>query len=49
MTPSLNMATQPAYAILIQHLHVKYDVLLTLVIGDFLRPRGEPGVIRVTG
>jgi hypothetical protein len=44
------MATPPAYAILIQHLHVIYDVLLlTLVIGVFLHPRGEPGVIRVTG
>jgi len=28
---------------------VRYDVLLTLVIGVFLRTRGEPGVIRVTG
>ena len=44
------MAIPLAYAILIQHLHVIYDVLLlTLVIGVFLRPHGEPGVIRVTG
>ena len=36
-----NMATPPIYAALIQHLHVMYDVLLlTLVIGVFLRPRG---------
>jgi hypothetical protein len=36
-----NMATPPTYAILIQHLHVIYDVLLlTLVIGVFLHPRG---------
>ena len=48
-TPLSNMATPPTYTILIQHLHVIYDVLLTLVIGIFLRPRGEPGVIRVTG
>ena len=48
-TPLSNMATPLAYAILIQHLHVIYDVLLTLVIGVFLRPHGEPGVIRVTG
>lgn len=35
------MATPPTHAILIQHLHVIYDVLLlTLVIGVFLRPRG---------
>ena len=40
-TPLSNIATLPAHAILIQHLHVIYDVLLlTLVIGVFLRPRG---------
>jgi len=48
-TPLLNMATPPAYTILIQHLYVIYDVLLTFVIRVFLRTRGEPGVIRVTG
>ena len=44
-----NMATPHTYTIPIQHLHVIYDILLTLVIGVFLRPRGELGVIRVTG
>jgi hypothetical protein len=48
-TPLSNMATPPTYAILIQHPHVIYDVLLTLIIGVFLRPRDEPGVIWVTG
>ena len=48
-TPLSNIATPLAHAILIQHLHVIYHVLLTLVIGVFLRPRSEPGVIRVTG
>ena len=43
------MATPPTYAILIQNPHVIYDVLLTLIIGVFLRPRDEPGVIWVTG
>jgi hypothetical protein len=47
--PLSNMVTPPTYTILIQHLHVIYDILLTLVIGVFLRPRGEPGVTRVTG
>ena len=43
------MATPPTYAILIQHPHVIYDILLTLVIGVFLRSRDEPGVAWVTG
>jgi hypothetical protein len=45
-TPLSNMATPPTYTILIQLLHVIHDVLLTLVIGVFLHPRGEPSVIR---
>ena len=47
-TPLSNMATPPACAILTQHLYVIYDVF-TLIIRVFLRTRGEPGVIRVTG